>query len=238
MLALAGIGVVIAAVIGGFTLAGGKLLVLMQPAEFVVICGAALGAVLIANGPTTIKRLIRQLTTLPKSGPTKNDYLEALNERFFANLNEGKHTVIIVDEAQTIINPLTFEEIRLLLNFQLKDRFLTTLLLFGQTELAEKVQNFPQLNQRISLKYKLQTLGKVDTEKYINYRLHVAGAREKIFSDDAQHVIWKYSGGTPRVINTIADWCLLLGYTRLRDKIGEQIATKAVTELGYTPIEE
>ena len=78
MLALAGIGVVLAAVIGGFTLAGGKLLVLMQPAEFVVICGAALGAVLIANGPTTIKRLIRQLTTLPKSGPTKNDYLDML----------------------------------------------------------------------------------------------------------------------------------------------------------------
>ncbi|HUU45243.1 MAG TPA: flagellar motor stator protein MotA [Acidobacteriota bacterium] len=78
MLALAGIGVVIAAVIGGFTMAGGKLLVLMQPAEFVVICGAALGAILIANGPGVLKQLISQITALPKPGVTKKEYLDML----------------------------------------------------------------------------------------------------------------------------------------------------------------
>lgn len=78
MLALAGIGVVFFSVIGGFMMAGGHLMVLIQPSEFVVIGGAALGAVLIANGPTVIKQLISQLTTIPKPGMSKREYLDML----------------------------------------------------------------------------------------------------------------------------------------------------------------
>ena len=136
------------------------------------------------------------------------------------------------------MDPLTFEEVRLLLNFQLDDRFLTSLLFFGQTELQQKIQNIPQLHQRIALKYHLDALSQVDTEKYVNYRLHVAGAKGRIFTYDALQTIWKHSGGIPRVTNTIADWCLLLGYSRLKDVIDEQITNKAVEDLGYPSIKE
>lgn len=78
MIALAGIGVVIAAVVGGYLVAGGKLLVLVQPAEYIVILGAALGSMLIANGPAVIKNLIKQVLNLHKSGPSKKDYLDIL----------------------------------------------------------------------------------------------------------------------------------------------------------------
>ncbi|MEE8377596.1 MAG: AAA family ATPase [Candidatus Aminicenantaceae bacterium] len=186
------------------------------------------------NPAEMLKEICFQFSIKTSASPSKNELLEALRDHFYANLHAGKHTIIIIDEAQTLLDPLTFEEIRLLLNFQLNDRFLTTLLLFGQTELREKIKSFRQLNQRIVLKYHIDKLGKVDTEKYVNYRLHVAGARRKIFSYDALRLIWESSEGIPRVINAIADWCLLLGYSKLNDRIEERTAMKAVTNLGYT----
>ncbi len=186
------------------------------------------------NPTEMLKEICFQFSLKTSASPSKNELLEALRNHFYANLDAGKHTIIIIDEAQTILDPLPFEEVRLLLNFQLNDRFLITLLFFGQTELREKIKNFRQLNQRIVLKYHIDTLGKVDTEKYVNYRLHVAGARRKIFTYDALRLIWESSEGIPRVINAIADWCLLLGYSKLNDRLDERTAMKAATNLGYT----
>ncbi|MFC2160625.1 ExeA family protein [Acidobacteriota bacterium] len=186
------------------------------------------------NPVEMLKEICNQFSIKTSFEPRKNELLEALNDRFYSNLHAGKHTVIIIDEAQTVIDPLTLEEIRLLLNFQLNDRFLITLLLFGQTELREKMKNFRQFNQRIVLKYHINVLGKADTEKYIKSRLHIAGAKRTIFSYDAIQLIWESSGGIPRIINAIADWCLLLGYSRLNDRIEEQTTIKAITDLGYT----
>ena len=186
------------------------------------------------NPAEMLKEICFQFSLKTSASPSKNELLEALNDRFYANLHMDKHTIIIIDEAQVILDPLTLEEVRLLLNFQLNDRFLTTLLFFGQSELREKIKSFRQLNQRIVIKYHINELGKVDTEKYINYRLHVAGARRKIFTYEALRFIWESSGGIPRVINAIADWCLLLGYSRLNERIEEQTAIKAAADLGYT----
>jgi general secretion pathway protein A len=186
------------------------------------------------NPAEMLKDICSLFSIKTSASPTKNELLDALRDRFKANFNADKHTIIIIDEAQTILDPLTFEEVRLLLNFQLNNRFLTTLLLFGQTELLEKVNRFRQLNQRITLKYHIDELGQVDTEKYVNYRLHVAGAKRKIFTSTALQLIWKSSEGIPRMINAIADWCLLLGYSRLNDQIDDQTVIKAAKDLGYT----
>lgn len=78
MVAFVGLAVVTVAIIGGFLMEGGKLLVLFQPAEFVIIGGAAFGAVLIGNGPSVLKTLFGQLLSLQKTGPTKQDYLDML----------------------------------------------------------------------------------------------------------------------------------------------------------------
>lgn len=79
MIAFAGIGIVIAAILGGYIMEGGKLLVLFQPAEFLIIGGAAAGALIIGSGPKTLKTMIAQLAGLPKSGPSKKDYLDLLS---------------------------------------------------------------------------------------------------------------------------------------------------------------
>jgi chemotaxis protein MotA len=78
LIAFIGIGVVIAAIIGGYLWEGGTMLVLFQPAEFLIIGGAAGGALLIGSGPKILKTMISQLAGLPKSGPTKKDYLDLL----------------------------------------------------------------------------------------------------------------------------------------------------------------
>ena len=100
--------------------------------------------------------------------------LRVLNDKMLANLDAGIETLLIVDEAQ-VLNESTFEEIRLLLNFQLNNRFLMTIILIGQPELVQKVKNIEQLDQRIAIKYHLTPFNFEDTEKYIIFRRGRAG---------------------------------------------------------------
>ena len=83
------------------------------------------------NPAEMLKEICFQFSIKTSASPTKNELLEALNDRFYSNFHAGKHTIIIIDEAQTILDPLTLEEVRLLLNFQLNDRFLTTVIILS-----------------------------------------------------------------------------------------------------------
>ena len=147
------------------------------------------------------------------------DMLHALNDNLVATFKKGMHTIIIIDEAQTINQKETFEELRMLLNFQFNDRFLLTLLLIGQPELKDIVADIPQLEQRIAVRYHLRRFDLHDTEQYINYRLSKAGARDQIFTTGAIHEIHKYSQGIPRKINNICDLSLLLGFGQKLTKL-------------------
>jgi len=142
---------------------------------------------------------------------SKADLLIGLEELLTDNEREGRETVIVVDEAQSIDDPKVFEEFRLLLNFQREDRFLVTLLLFGQPELAQVVNQNKPLEQRISLKTHLGPLSDQETRQYICHRLRVAGhpQPEGIFSTDALGLIYESSGGIPRRINRLCDILLL-----------------------------
>lgn len=142
---------------------------------------------------------------------SKREIIHLLNDHLYQNLNEGKNSVIIVDEAQLINSNRTFEELRLLLNFQLNDRFLLTLILIGQPELKEKIERIPQLNQRIAIRYHLQELDVKEMVKFIFFRLKKAGARRNMFTNDALRRIYEFSCGIPRKINNICDLSLLIG---------------------------
>ncbi|MCS7151454.1 MAG: AAA family ATPase, partial [Endomicrobia bacterium] len=141
----------------------------------------------------------------------KADVIVKLETILKENLMDGKKTVVIVDEAHSIDNANIFEELRLILNFQLEDKFLITLLLLGQPELKEKVESIKQLNQRIAMRYHLTPLNQKETSEYIAHRLRIAQAKENFFLTDAVEVIFQYSGGIPRKINHICDTALLAG---------------------------
>jgi type II secretory pathway predicted ATPase ExeA len=162
----------------------------------------------------------------------KTDILHSLNEILHNNMDNGKQTVVIIDEAHLIEDRLIFEELRLLLNFQYKNRFLLTLILLGQPELKEKINNIKQLQQRIAIKYHLSGLDEIETAEYILHRLKIAGSSRKVFDELALKIIYEQSGGIPRRINQICDLALLTGFARQKELISEEIIMEVVKDLG------
>ena len=175
----------------------------------------------------------RDLPTKKTEVLTNVVYL-ALKDILHKNYKEGKETVIVVDEAHLIDSPEVFEGLRLLLNFQLEDRFLLTLLLMGQPELTDKINEFRQLEQRISIKCHLDNLSEEDTKKYVVHRYRVASSKEPPFTAEALQAIYEYSGGIPRRINRLCDLSLLNGFGKKAEKIDQDIIQEEIASLGTT----
>ena len=161
---------------------------------------------------------------------TKSELLHQLNDVFFRNFREGRDTVLIVDEAQLIEDDAVFEELRLLLNFQTDNRFLVTLLLIGSPELAVKVRRMKHLDQRITLRYHLNTLDYTHTSNYIAHRLKMAGRAKQLFTEEAIKLIFDFTRGTPREINNLCDVALLIGYSKRVKEIGEKIIAEVIKD--------
>ena len=173
------------------------------------------------------------VTDLPKQrSELLTDYLlETLEEILNNNANDGRETVVIVDEAHVIEDKAIFEQMRLLLNYQRQDKFLLTLLLVGQPELQKSVDNIKQFSQRIAIRYHLEKLTQDETKNYINHRLTVAGGRGDIFLDPAVHLIYENSGGIPRRINHICDLSLLTGYGKRVKFIDRNTVNEVVKDM-------
>lgn len=142
---------------------------------------------------------------------TKAVQLRRLNDQLLANYRRGVDTILVVDEAQAVEQDDVFEELRLLSNFQLNDRFLMTLVLLGQPELRERVARIPQLAQRVAMQYHIERFNHEETRTYILGRLAAAGCRREIFTPDAMTYIHGRTNGVCRLINTLCDVCLYLG---------------------------
>jgi general secretion pathway protein A len=193
----------------GKTLIARTLVSRLDPADFEVA--------LITNPRFDEHEFIREILYqfgVEIAAVSKIEVLHALNDFLYSNSQKGVKTILIIDEAQLIINADILEEIRLLLNFQLDDQFLLTLILIGQPELRDKIRKMPQLDQRIGIRYHLEHLSLQDTANYIVQRLQQAGRDEQIFTDEAMRVVYRYSDGIPRKINTICDLCLVMGSAR------------------------
>ncbi len=161
--------------------------------------------------PLEMLREINQQLGLASDGDNKNALLHTLQEHLAKNAATGRDTLICIDEAQSISSIETFEELRLLLNFQLADRFLLTLIFVGQPELQRKIEQLPQLRQRIALHLHLGPLSARDTTRYVLHRLHAAGCEQPILTRQAAESLYRHTRGVPRRINHLADRCLLLG---------------------------
>jgi len=188
---------------------------------------------LLTNPSWTATDLLREVLYqlgIESQGTTKTDLLHQLNDVFFRNFQAGRDTVIIVDEAQLIDDDAVFEELRLLLNFQADDRFLVTLLLIGSPELAAKVRRLKHLDQRIAIRYHLNTLDDAHSAAYIAHRLQMAGQSRPIFTEAAVKLIFDFTRGTPREINNICDIALLVGYSKKATTIDERIIAEVIKD--------
>jgi len=176
-------------------------------------------------------RIIAHHLGSPDIPISKSDILISLEKTFANNMRDGKKTVIIIDEAHIIEKDSVFEEIRLLLNYQLEDKFLLTLLLLGQPELKDKIESNKQLLQRIAMRYHLKGLSQDETERYIIHRLNIAGGTKDIFAPEARRLIFVRSAGIPRRINQLCDMSLLTGFSKKAENISEAIVVEAIESL-------
>jgi len=166
------------------------------------------------------------------SNDSRLNMLHTFNDFLFETARKKKHTIIILDEAQVITDLEVFEELRLMLNFQLNDRYLLTLFLVGQPELSESVKKLPQLNQRISVRYHLKRFTYEETISYMNHRLKIAGHQNSIFTEDAYKEIYQYSQGTPRIINDLCDLSLVIGFGKQVPVIDDRLIQNVISSEG------
>jgi len=123
---------------------------------------------------------------------------------------------LMIDEAHLIRSAATLEEIRLLLNCQMNDQFLISLILLGQIELRPLISRVPALDQRLAVRYHLKPLDPIETGEMILHRLRVAGfsGDTNPFSPDAVFELHKFSKGAPRLTSQVADNALLVSFAQ------------------------
>jgi type II secretory pathway predicted ATPase ExeA len=163
----------------------------------------------------------------------KSELFAALGERFSALDEEGRFPVVVVDEAQLLAGRAAFDELRLLTNLAADDRPLVGLILIGQPELRQRIQERggEPFAQRIGVAYHIGPLDEEETGRYVAHRLSVAGRDEPLFSADGIASIHRHALGLPRRINQLAANALLEAFGRGVDRVGGEIVEAAAADL-------
>jgi type II secretory pathway predicted ATPase ExeA len=165
----------------------------------------------------------------------KPEVLATLNEFLLDQQANGRKVMLIIDEAQNLSNRV-LEEVRMLSGVETtKDKALR-IILAGQPQLNDKLnsEELVQLAQRVRLRFHLAALSKSETSAYIDHRLEVAGSQgRKIFAEDTYPTIYRYTGGTPRLINTLCDTAMMAAYAKDRDTVSVEDLDAAIRELQW-----
>ncbi len=158
--------------------------------------------------------------------------IDALNRYLLQAHAEGRHTVVVIDEAQQL-DAEVLEQLRLLTNLETDEKKLLQIILFGQPELNAMLaqSHMRQLAQRITARYHLLPLSFQDTVAYVRHRLTVAGGDPELFSGMALRALYRCSQGVPRMINTVADRALLGAYARGSSRVSWWIVRRAAREV-------
>ena len=170
-------------------------------------------------------------TTNPKTA--KSQILLKLNHWLLERYRQGETAVLIVDEAQNL-SPQVLEEIRLLTNLETSTEKLLQIVLSGQPELEQKLNQpeLRQLRQRITLRCKTFPLTKEESGGYVAERLHTAGAADaaSTFTPDALDKIYFYSRGIPRVVNLLCEHALIGAFVDQRKPIAGDVIEEVARE--------
>ncbi|MCA1593945.1 MAG: AAA family ATPase [Acidobacteria bacterium] len=168
----------------------------------------------------------------------KSELLLRLGEVLESRHSRGLRTVLIIDEAHGL-SPAVLEEIRLLSNFESDSAKQLQIILTGQPELRDVLNNpdLRQLKQRVALRCEIKALPNIEeTERYITSRLLAAGAeRTDIFSKSAVDFIYRCSEGIPRQINNLCDNALLTGFAAGAETISRSIIEEVAETFDLLP---
>jgi type II secretory pathway predicted ATPase ExeA len=165
----------------------------------------------------------------------KPEVLATLNQFLMDQYESGRKVLLIVDEAQNLSNRV-LEEVRMLSGIETAKEKALRIILAGQPELNEKLNSHElvQLTQRVRLRFHLSALTKQEMSAYIEHRLEVAGSQgRRIFTDETYPIIFRFTGGVPRLINTLSDTAMMAAYGRDSDVVTMADVETAVRELQW-----
>jgi len=168
---------------------------------------------------------------------SKGEFLIGFS-RFLNNAHDaGKRILLIIDEAQRINTDL-LEEICMLSNIERQNTKLINIFFVGQNEFREMValHSNQSLMQKLTFSCQITSLDEKNLAMYIRHRLKIAGTTDPIFNDEACAIIYRYSGGNPRVTNIICDLALLTGFVQETHMIDADMIMECVQELQLSPV--
>ncbi len=174
---------------------------------------------------------------LEEPNPENAKKLRKFTEFVMDQYSDGKRVLLVIDEAQNLSEE-TLEELRLISNINISNDVFLQLILIGQPELIEKLNNprLTQFAQRIGVDFNLRPMDYVDTGKYILHRLKVAGSPKSIFTTDAIAAIFCFSEGVPRRINTLCDMALVYAFADERKSINASLIMDVIRDRNLSAV--
>ena len=194
---------------------------------------------LILNPILDADQLMRAIATefgLDVRGLDRLEILDEINLFLLRQVEENREVVLIIDEAQNLTHEL-LEQVRLLSNLETDDRKLLQIVLMGQPELRDLLNDpaLRQLRQRITVRYHLSPLKRNEIGDYVHHRLAISGSKGgPRFTAPALWRVFCYSQGIPRLVNAVCDKSLLAGFVQQRGQINYSLVGKAIRELEGT----
>ncbi len=166
-------------------------------------------------------------------GMDRVEMMTQINFFLLHQLEQGRESVLIIDEAQNLTSELLVQ-VRMLSNLETDDRKLLQIVLMGQPELRDRLNDpsLRQLRQRITVRYHLEPLKQHEITQYVQHRLLVSGSKgAPSFTFPAMWRIFSYTKGIPRLVNALCDKCLLAGFVQQSERITFGTVGRAVREL-------
>ncbi|MGP1683990.1 MAG: ExeA family protein, partial [Giesbergeria sp.] len=195
----------------------------------------------IFNPKLTVEELLSTICVefgivYPSGNASVKVFVDCINAYLLEAHAKGRHTVLIIDEAQNL-SAEVLEQMRLLTNLETDQRKLLQIILLGQPELALMLERpeLRQLSQRIVARYHLGPLTKPEVAAYVQHRLEIAGAQRQLFPARLMGRLYRLSGGVPRVINVLCDRALLGAYTQSKERIDGATLAQAAREVLHQP---
>jgi len=167
-------------------------------------------------------------------GAKKVELLGMVNQFLVESFRDGKHVLLIIDDAQNL-SKRVLEEITMLSGVETQKEKILHVILVGQPELNHKLEatDMEQLLQRVSLRYHVRALSMQETKEYIQHRLSIAGIKRQIFDNEVLPEIYEYTGGVPRLINTFCDTALTCAFADNSNKVARAEMDSTIKELQW-----
>ena len=165
----------------------------------------------------------------------KVELLDMLNMFLIEQYSSGKKVVLVVDEAQNLTKKV-LEEIRLISGIETHKEKVLRIILAGQPELRDTLDSagMQQLLQRVRLRFHIGPLDRREMREYVERRLSVAGCKKKdLFAGDSFDVLYRFTGGVPRLINTLCDTALLCAFADEKKVVEADSVIEAAEELNW-----